>query len=88
MRESRRYLTALRRGVALGLVLAGLWGAGQLAGFSGLGDRLASLGRAPGLTRALLARQLGPLPGDQTDALEGWGRLLLGQSPLLAAGEE
>lgn len=88
MRESRRYLTALRRGVALGLVLAALWGAGQLAGFSGLGDRLASLGRAPGLTRALLARQLGPLPGDQTDALEGWGRLLLGQSPLLAAGEE
>ena len=88
MRESRRYLTALRRGVALGLVLAALWGAGQLAGFSGLGDRLASLGRAPGLTRALLARQLGPLPGDRTDALEGWGRLLLGQSPLLAAGEE
>ena len=88
MRESRRYLTALRRGVALGLVLAALWGAGQLAGFSGLGDRLASLGRVPGLTRALLARQLGPLPGDQTDALEGWGRLLLGQSPLLAAGAE
>ncbi|MCF2596268.1 stage II sporulation protein P [Pseudoflavonifractor phocaeensis] len=88
MRESRRYLTALRRGVALGLVLAALWGAGQLAGFSGLGDRLASLGRAPGLTRALLARQLGPLPGERTDALEGWGRLLLGQSPLLAAGEE
>lgn len=88
MREGRQYLTALRRGVALGLVLAALWGAGQLAGISGLGDRLASLGRSPGLTRALLARQLGPLPEEGTDALKGWGRLLLGQSPLLAAGEE
>ena len=74
---------ALRRGVALGLVLAGAWGVSLTADFSGIGDRLDEPARAV----SLLASQLGELPGREK-GLTGWGRLLLRSSPLLAAGEE
>ena len=73
---------ALRRGVALGLVLAGAWGVSLTADFSGIGDRLDE----PALAVSLLASQLGELPGREK-GLTGWGRLLLKASPLLAAGE-
>ena len=75
----------LRRGVALGLVLVAAWGVSLTADLSGVGGRLAALGGKPAV--ALLAAQLGELPGE-VRGLTGWGRLLLRGSPLLRMGEE
>ena len=77
------YLTALRRGVALGLAITALWGAALLADGSALTGGLAD----PALLVELLSHRLAD-PGREERALEGWGRLLLARSPLLAAGEE
>ena len=82
MRGERQYLTALRRGVALGLGLVAVWGVSLTADLSGLGGALASLGENPTLTASLLAGQLAPLSGEGP-GLTGWGRLLLEQSALL-----
>ena len=79
---------ALRRGVALGLALIGVWGVGMTVDFSALGGAAAAWGAETGGAAALLERQLGTLPGSGTEAFTGWGRLLLGQSALLSAGEE
>ena len=78
---------ALRRGVALGLVLVAAWGVSLTADLSGLGNGLAALGGGPTLAVSLMASQLGELPGRER-GLTGWGRLLLNASPLLAEGEE
>ena len=77
---------ALRRGVALGLVLAAAWGVSLMADLGAVGDGLAGLGKEPALAVTLMAAQLGELPGTER-GLTGWGRLLLRCSPLLAAGE-
>ena len=79
---------ALRRGVALGLAVVGMWGVGMTVDFSALGRAAAAWGAERGGAAALLERQLGTLPGSGTEAFTGWGRLLLGQSALLSAGEE
>ena len=78
---------ALRRGVALGLVLAAGWGISLTADLSGVGGRLAGLGEEPSLAVALMASRLGELPG-RKKGLTGWGRLLLNSTPLLELGEE
>ena len=78
---------ALRRGTALGLVLAAAWGVSLTADLRGVNSRLAALGEEPALAAALMEAQLGELPGREK-GLTGWGRLLLRSSPLLAAGEE
>lgn len=88
MKGKRQYITALRRGVALGLALVALWGVSLTADLSSLGDRVAALGEEPSLGVVLLSGQLGRPVSLQTSALSGWGRLLLSQSSLLAAGEE
>ncbi len=88
MKGNRRYLTAIRRGVALGLALVAVWGISLTTDLTALGERLSGLGREPALTVSLLSGQLGPLPGEGEEGLDGWGRLLLGHSALLAAGEE
>ena len=79
---------ALRRGVALGLALIGVWGVGMTVDFSTLGGAAAAWGAEPGGVAALLEKQLGALPGSGEETFSGWGRLLLGQSALLSAGEE
>lgn len=77
---------ALRRGVALGLVLVACWGLSLMADLSGVKERLAALGQEPGLSVSLLSSQLGELPRQTASAeLTGWGRLLLSHSALLAA---
>lgn len=78
---------ALRRGVALGLVLVAAWGVSLTADLTGAGFRLAALGEEPALAVSLMASQLGALPGRER-GLTGWERLLLSSSSLLAAGEE
>ena len=79
---------ALRRGVALGLALIGIWGVGMTVDFSSLNEAVAAWGAEGGRAVALMERQLGALPGSGEETFTGWGRLLLGQSALLAAGEE
>lgn len=86
MKGTRSFLTALRRGVALGLGLVALWGVSLLADPSALKTALSQLGGDRPLALSLLATQLPAVPREQ--ALTGWGRLLFYQSPLLAAGEE
>lgn len=78
------YGKAVRRGIALGLALVALWGVGLTADPAALRDRLAR----PEAALALLSSQLRFPAGEEPRALTGWGRLLLGQSALLAAGEE
>ena len=78
---------ALRRGVALGLVLVAAWGVSLTADLTGVSGRLSALGEEPALAVSLMASQLGELPGRE-QGLTGWGRLLLSSSSLLAAGEE
>ena len=77
---------ALRRGVALGLVLAAAWGVSLMADLGAVGDGLAGLGKEPALAVTLMATQLGELPGG-AKGLTGWRRLLLEASPLLEQGE-
>ena len=84
MRGERPYLTALRRGVALGLVLTALWGGSNLVDPVWLRDRL---GEVSGLQTALLARCLSATE-EEAHALSGWRRLILYQSALLSDGEE
>jgi len=85
-RDKKTVARALRRGVALGLVLVGVWGLSLTADLGGLGERLAGLGREPALAVALLESRLGAIPGEE--ALTGWGKLLVDSSPLLSAGED
>ena len=79
---------ALRRGVALGLALIGIWGVGMTVDLSSLNEAVAAWGAEGGRAVALMERQLGALPGSGEETFTGWGRLLLGQSALLAAGEK
>ena len=88
MRGKGPYRTALRRGIGLGLALVAVWGVSLTADLSAVGKKLWALGEEPSLAVGLLSGQMGQLPGEEDRALEGWGRLLLGQSALLAAGEE
>ena len=85
-REKKTVGRALRRGVALGLVLVGGWGLSLTADLDGLGEELAQLGQEPALAVALLESRLGALPSEEV--LTGWGRLLVDSSPLLSAGED
>lgn len=89
MKGNRRYLTALRRGVALGLALVAVWGVSLTADFSSLKSLLADLGEEPTLAVSLLSGQMSSLPKQAAaSGLTGWGRLLLSESALLAAGEK
>ena len=87
-REAERLKVALRRGVALGLALAGLWAAGLTADPDMVPKLLTELGQTPGLALKLLSSEVGypaDLSGEQ--ALSGWSRLFLHSSPVLAAAE-
>lgn len=88
MKGNRRYLAALRRGVALGLAIVAVWGVSLTADFSALRNQLAALREKPNLEVSLLSGQMGALlKAEEAPLLMGWGRLLLGQSALLAAGQ-
>ena len=87
MKGRRPYRAALRRGIGLGLAMVAIWGVSLTADLSALGEGLWKLGEEPSLAVGLLSGQMGKLPEEER-ALEGWGRLLLAQSALLAAGEQ
>lgn len=77
---------ALRRGVALGLAGAAVWGISLTADMNSLGDSLTDLGDEPALAVSLMSSRLGALP-EEKQGLTGWKRLLLEASPLLEQGE-
>ena len=58
-KEAKRLMIALRRGVALGLALTGLWAASLTADIRDIPAALTELGQRPGLGPALLAEELG-----------------------------
>ena len=88
-RERERLGRALRRGIALGLAIVGLWMAGLTAEPGDFPDMLTRLSRKPGLALSLFSAQMGyPADMSRYQALTGWNRVLLHSSPLLAAGEE
>ena len=84
-KEAKRLKKAARRGVALGLALAGLWAAGLTADPEGL---LTQLSQQPGLGVTLLSWELGlEPPREHQPILTGFRRLLLQSSAPLAAAE-
>ena len=84
-KEAKRLKTAARRGVALGLALAGLWAAGLTADPEGL---LSDLSQRPGFGVKLLSLELGfEQPREDQPVLTGLRRLLLQSSAPLAAAE-
>ena len=64
---------ALRRGTALGLVLAAAWGVSLTADLRGVNSRLAALGEEPALAAALMEAQLGAPAAAQLPAAGGGG---------------
>ena len=87
MKGKRQCLTALRRGVALGLFLAAVWALGHTVDFQAMGEKAARKVGESGVAVKLMAHQLGGVE-EKEQALTGLNRLLLFQSSLLAAGEE
>lgn len=87
-KEAKRLKTALRRGIALGLALAGLWAVGLTADPEAIPKLLTGLGERPGLAVSLLAAEVGhPADLSASQAITGWPRLLLQSSAALGAGE-
>lgn len=87
-KEAKRLKAAARRGIALGLALAGLWAAGLTADPDAIPEILTSLSQKPGLAVTLLSAELGhPADLSAQQALTGWPRLLLEASVPLAAAE-
>jgi len=87
-REGKRLYGAARRGVALGLAMVGLWMAGLTADPEGISGMLTEQNERPDIALRLLSSQL-RVPADLSgsQAVTGWGRLLLHSSAALAAGE-
>ena len=81
----RRDLGWLRRGLALGLGLAGVWIIGLTVQFPGIGTLLEQFGSSSSLVVGTISNQLGWIRPESSQASIGpWGRLLLDQSPLLS----
>ena len=88
-KEGQRLKKALRRGVALGLAIVGVWMVGLTADLGAIPEGLESLSNRPGLALKLLSMEVGyPADLSQYQAVTGWGRLLFQSSAALAAGEE
>lgn len=78
----------LRRATALFLATVTVWILSLTTDFSGAAETIRTLGESPAFVAAALSAELGQLsPSDEPELLGRWGRLAVGQSPLLAAGE-
>ena len=86
MREKILWGRLLRRAAALFLATLAVWVLPLCTG-AGAAGALRELGEDPAFVAAALGAELGLAPEDGPLAeLDGWGRLAVGQSPLLLAG--
>ena len=86
MREKILWGRLLRRAAALFLATLAVWVLPLCTG-AGAANALRELGEDPDFVAAALGAELGLAPEDgPLAALDGWGRLAVGQSPLLVAG--
>lgn len=86
MREKILWGRLLRRAAALFLATLAVWVLPLCTG-AGAAGALRELGEDPAFVAAALGAELGLAPEDRPLAeLDGWGRLAVGQSPLLLAG--
>lgn len=88
-RNARGPLRLARRSLALGLGLVAVWLIGLTADVPRLSTFLQELGENPGFVVGTLSAQMGYRGegGVAAAALDGWGRLLLGQSALLSGSQ-
>lgn len=79
----------LRRGAALFMATVAAWLALLGAGAGAAGSAVKALGESPSFVAAALRLELGEVEGTggPLGELPFWGRLVVGQSPLLRAGE-
>ena len=86
MKPKIRWGRLLRRSTALFLATLAVWALLLSAGGGSAGGTLRGLGENPDFVSGALALELGqPVQEDPLAALDGWGRLVVGQSPLLRA---
>ena len=87
--EREKLAVAVRRGVALGLALVGIWTVGLTADSGMVTGSLSALSTRPAFALNLLSAEVGYPPDlSGVQAISGWGRVLLHSSAALAAGEE
>lgn len=78
------WVRVLRRGTALFMATVAVWLLLMAAGLGAAADAFAALGKRADFVSALLRAELGSTSGDGTNGeLDGWGRMVLGQSALL-----
>lgn len=77
----------LRRTAALFLATVTIWILSLTTDFSGAAEAIRTLGESPAFVMAALEAELGRLPREDEPLLGRWGRLAVGQSTWLAAGE-
>ena len=75
----------LRRGVALFLTTVTVWVLSLTADMGAAAETFRTLAESPAFVSAALRAELGNLPEEES-GLTGWQKLVLGQSPTLAAG--
>lgn len=80
----------LRRSAALVMVTAALWALLAAAGAGAAAEAFRALGEDGGFVSAVLRAELGEVEGagGPFEALDRWGRLVVGQSTLLRSNEE
>ncbi|BDF73070.1 hypothetical protein CE91St41_40540 [Oscillospiraceae bacterium] len=78
----------LRRGAALFMATVAVWALLMGAGAGAAAEAFRSLGQSPDFVAAALRAELGAVPveGDPLSEMDGWQRLVLGQSAYLRAG--
>src|SRR5699024_10925095 len=88
MKPKIRWGRLLRRSAALFLATLAVWALLLVSGGGSAAGALRGLGENPDFVSAALALELGQAPPEDGPlaGLDGWGRLVVRQSPLLLAG--
>jgi len=87
--KGKKWTRGLRRGTACFMATMALWGLFLTTDFSGAAEAVKALGESPAFVAAVLSAELNyEPPGDEPELLGRWGKLAVGQSPLLMAGAE
>lgn len=83
-KEKERIGLAVRSGIALGLMIVGIWIMGLTADVSGVQDKLETWSSMPTITVGLLTQQTGAMQrSEEATPLNRWGMLFLKQSAWL-----